>query len=125
MRFRPDAADRADWAARLAAGRYMPLKRFMATQPVAPEGYWQACSLVETLLADYPQAMPEVVHAFAAGRSAHDIVTGALQSDWLDLEARWKRHVLSQPSSPTTAPGSRGQPRSGSPRPSATSLPSP
>jgi hypothetical protein len=96
-RFFPASINRAEWAARVAAGRYLPLKRLMTTQPIAPENYWQACTLAETLLAQHPKDCPNLVRAVAEGRGPQHVVTEVLRTDWLGLERRWTTDAAAAP----------------------------
>jgi len=90
MRMHGDAEARRDWARRVASGRYLPLKRLMTDTPVEHHRYWQACLLVELILADRPDALPAVIQAVRRGRTANHIVTEILATTWPRLEARWK-----------------------------------
>ena len=86
----PDSNARREWAERIAVGRYLPLKRLMTDTPVEPHRYWQTCLLAEVLLTEHRDALPDVIKAVAAGRSANHIVTEVLETNWLALERRWK-----------------------------------
>jgi len=97
-RFYPPApAERAAWAERVDAGRYVPLKRLLSARPLPPDRYWQAGMLAQTLLAHYAAKLPAVIEALAEGRSGHTIVTEALATDWLTLKKQWIAHVRRAP----------------------------
>ncbi len=89
----PAAAERAAWARRVDAGRYIPLKRLLSSRPLPPERYWQAATLAEMLLSHHAARLPAAIEALAAGRSANHIVTKALATDWPTLEKQWTAHV--------------------------------
>lgn len=92
-RFAPASADRPAWARRLDEGKYVPLKRLMATKPVRPDQYWQVGTLGELLLTAYRDRLPAVIQAVRDGRDVNAIVTESLGTDWLDLERQWAEHV--------------------------------
>lgn len=99
-RLAPDPTAPADAAERVRTGRFLPLPRLLAQQPVPPDRYWQVRALAETLLAEYPDRLPAVVRAVREGRSAHAIVTDTLGTDWLTLERQWRQAVAAAATEP-------------------------
>jgi len=99
-----DTDARRQWAERIAVGRYLPLQRLMTDTPVEPHRYWQTCLLAEVLLADHRDALPDVIKAIAAGRSANHIVTKVLETNWLALERSWKAQAAPPPTTKPRSP---------------------
>ena len=93
LRLFPGSGDRADFARWMRAGRMLPLKRLMDLDRIAGKDYWQAATLVETLLIHHAERLPAVIAAYNKGESANTIVTRALGTDFVTLQARWAEHV--------------------------------
>jgi hypothetical protein len=94
LKFFPATGNRRDFATWLTEGKMLPLKRLMDQERIETKDYWQAATLVETILADYPGKLPAFIQGYVAGKSSYALVTGVLGTDLAALEAQWKRHVL-------------------------------
>jgi hypothetical protein len=94
MRLYPQSADPRLWAQRVRDGQYLPLKRLMDQERIAPEQYWQAAMLAETIRRNFPGKLPLVLQAFNAGRPSREIVETVLGSDFVGLEKLWRETVL-------------------------------
>ncbi len=97
LRLSPAPDQRRAWAERVRTGRFVPLKRLMTTAPLDARHYWQAATLVETLLAHHGDRLGALIQAVADGREAHAIVTEVLATTWLTLDRRWRAHVADVP----------------------------
>jgi len=109
LRLFPEAAYRLSYARWMETGRMLPLKRLMDQSRLATKDYWQAATLMETIIAHHPGKLPAVVTARNEGRSAYYIVSRVLKTDFPTLSKRWAAHVRSAGKdapgeSPTTAP---------------------
>jgi len=107
LRIAPDSGNRADFARWMERGRMLPLKRLMDQPRIAPKDYWQAATLIETLLdrpASAPNPLPAVIAAYNRGDSAYAIVTKTLGTDFAALQSRWTDHVRRRGKVPSSRP---------------------
>ena len=93
LRFFPNAGSRTKFLRWMDAGKMIPLKRLMDLERIATKDYWQAATLVETLLLHYRDSLPAVIAAHNRGDSAYAIVTKTLKTDFVALRKQWADHV--------------------------------
>lgn len=92
----PEPGQWADWAERARAGRYVPLRRLLATRPARTDTYWQLGTLTGMLLEQRPDALPALLDAANRHADPAEVLGEILDTNGSELASRWTQWLAEQ-----------------------------